>query len=56
MGAPKLEYIIIVSNVNRHKERERRRRLKNRLLEIFVTEKEDNIQNIYIQNNRRKLN
>jgi hypothetical protein len=49
------EYIITVSNINRRKERERRRRLESRLSEVFVTEEEDNIQDIYIRENRRKL-
>jgi len=33
----------MVSNINRYKERERRRRLENRLLNIFITKEEDNI-------------
>ena len=37
------EYIIIVSNINRRKERDRRRRFKSKLLEVFITEEEDNI-------------
>ena len=48
MGVLKPEYIIMVSNINRCKERERYKRLKNRLLEVFVTEEEDNMQDIYI--------
>ena len=48
MGVPEPEYIIIVNNVNRYKERERRRRLENRLSEVFVTEEEDDMQNAYI--------
>jgi len=43
-----LEYITTVSNINRRKERNRRRRLKNKLKEVFITEEEDNIQNVYI--------
>ena len=37
------EYIITVSNVNRRKERERYRRLENKLSNIFITKEEDNI-------------
>ena len=37
------EYIITTSNVNRRKERDRRRRLENKLLEVFITEEKDNI-------------
>ena len=55
MAVPELEYIITVSNINRRKERERYRRLENKLLEVFVTKEEDNMQDTYIQNNRRKL-
>ena len=55
MGIPEPEYITTISNVNRHKERERHKRLENRLLKVFVTKKEDNIQNAYIQDNKRKL-
>ena len=48
MGAPEPEYITTVGNVNRRKERERRRRLENRLSEVFVTEEEDDMQDAYI--------
>jgi hypothetical protein len=48
VAALELEYIITVSNVNRRKERERRRRLESRLLEVFITKEEDNMQDIYI--------
>ena len=37
------EYIITVSNVNRRKERERCRRLENKLFNVFITKEEDNI-------------
>ena len=50
-----LEYIITTGNVNRRKERDRRRRLENKLLEVFITKEEDNIQDIYIRENGRKL-
>jgi len=33
----------MVGNVNRRKERDRRRRLENKLLEVFITKEEDNI-------------
>ena len=33
----------MVGNINRRKERERRKRLESRLLEVFITEEEDNI-------------
>src|SRR6266702_3375220 len=49
------EYIIMVSNVNRCKERDRCRRLENKFLKVFVTGEEDNMQDIYIQENGRKL-
>jgi hypothetical protein len=49
------EYVITVSNINRRKERERRRRLESRLSEVFVTEEEDNMQDAYIRENGRKL-
>ena len=55
MGILELEYIIIISNINRRKERERYKRLKNRLLKVFITEEEDNIQDVYIRDNGRKL-
>ena len=45
---PKLEYITTVSNINRRKERNRRRRLENKLKKVFITKKEDNMQNVYI--------
>ena len=38
----------MVGNINRYKERERCRRLENRLLDIFITEEEDDMQDIYI--------
>jgi hypothetical protein len=50
-----LEYIITVSNVNRCKERERHKRLENKLFDIFITEEEDDMQDIYIQENGRKF-
>ena len=50
-----LKYIITINNINRRKERDRYKRLKNKLSNIFVTEEEDNIQDIYIQENRKKL-
>ena len=43
MAIPDLEYIITASNINRHKERDRRRRLENKLSNIFITKEEDNI-------------
>ena len=43
MAIPDPEYIIMVGNVNRRKERDRRRRLENKLLEVFITKEEDNI-------------
>jgi hypothetical protein len=43
MAIPNLEYIITVSNINRRKERDRRRRLENKLSNVFVTKEEDNI-------------
>ena len=42
-AAPELEYVTTVGNVNRRKERERRRRLESRLSEVFVTEEEDDM-------------
>ena len=50
-----LEYIITVNNINRHKERERYKRLKNIFFNVFVTKKEDDIQYTYIQKNGIKL-
>jgi hypothetical protein len=38
-----LEYIITISNINRYKERDRYRRLENKLSNIFITKEEDNI-------------
>ena len=55
MGTLEPEYIITVSNINRCKKRKRRRRLKNRLSEIFITEEEDNMQNAYVRDNGRKF-
>jgi hypothetical protein len=43
VAALELEYVITVSNINRCKERERRRRLESRLSEVFITKEEDNI-------------
>jgi hypothetical protein len=43
MAILELEYIITVSNINRRKERERRRRLENKLSNVFITKEEDNI-------------
>jgi hypothetical protein len=54
-AVPEPEYVITVGNVNRRKERERRRRLESRLLEVFVTEEEDDMQDAYIWENGRKL-
>ena len=50
-----LEYITTVSNVNRRKERDRRRRFESKLSEVFVTEEEDNMQDAYVRENGRKL-
>ena len=50
-----LKYIITINNINRRKERDRYKRLKNKLSNIFVTKEEDNIQNVYIQENGKKL-
>ena len=44
-----------MGNVNRRKERDRRRRLENKLSDVFVTEEEDNIQDVYIRENGTKL-
>ena len=49
------EYITTVGNVNRRKERDRRRRFKSKLSEVFVTEEEDNMQDAYVRENGRKL-
>ena len=38
-----LGYIITVGNINRRKERDRRRRLENKLSDVFITKEEDNI-------------
>jgi len=43
MATLDLEYIITISNINRRKKRDRRRRLENKLFNIFVTKEEDNI-------------
>jgi len=43
IAAPEPEYVITVGNINRRKERERRRRLENTLSEVFVTKEEDDI-------------
>ena len=43
MAILELEYIITTSNINRRKERDRRRRLENKLSEVFITKEEDNI-------------
>src|SRR6266702_2747910 len=39
-AAPEPEYIITVGNINRRKERERRKKLENTLSDVFVTEEE----------------
>ena len=44
-----------MGNINRRKERDRRRRLENKLSDVFVTKEEDNIQDIYIRENGTKL-
>ena len=49
------EYITTVGNVNRRKERDRRRRFESKLSEVFVTEEEDNMQDAYVRENGRKL-
>jgi hypothetical protein len=54
-ATPDPEYITTVGNVNRRKERDRRRRLENKLSEVFVTEEEDDMQDAYIRENGRKL-
>ncbi len=54
-ATPDPEYITTVGNVNRRKERDRRRRLENKLSNVFVTEEEDNMQDAYIRENGRKL-
>jgi hypothetical protein len=54
-AAPEPEYVTTVGNVNRRKERERRRRLESRLSEVFVTEEEDDMQDAYVRENGRKL-
>ena len=48
MAILELKYITTVSNINRRKERKRRRRLENKLSDVFVTKKEDNMQDIYV--------
>ena len=48
MATLKLKYIIMVNNVNRCKERDRCKRLENKLLEVFVTREKNNIQDVYI--------
>jgi len=52
---PDLEYITTVSNVNRRKERDRRKRLENKLSNVFITKEEDNMQDTYIRENGTKL-
>jgi hypothetical protein len=54
-ATPEPEYITTVGNVNRRKERKRRRRLENKLSDVFVTEEEDDMQDAYVQENGRKL-
>ena len=49
------EYIITINNINRYKKRDRRKKLKNKLSHVFITEEEDNIQDAYIQENGMKL-
>ena len=44
----KPKYITTVNNINRRKERKRRRRLENKLSNVFITEEEDNMQDAYI--------
>ena len=55
ISAPEPEYIITVGNVNRRKERERRKRLENTLSDVFVTEEEDDMQHTYVRENGTKL-
>ena len=43
IAVPDLEYIITIGNINRRKERERRKRLENILSNVFITKEEDNI-------------
>ena len=43
MAIPNLEYIITIGNINRRKERDRCRRLENKLSKVFITKEEDNI-------------
>jgi hypothetical protein len=52
---PHLEYITTVGNVNRRKERDRRRRLENKLSDVFVTKEEDDMQDAYVRENGTKL-
>ena len=40
---PEPEYITTVGNINRHKERDRHKKLENKLLEVFVTKKENDM-------------
>jgi hypothetical protein len=54
-AAPEPEYITTVGNVNRRKERERRKRLENILSNVFVTEEEDDMQHAYVRENGTKL-
>jgi hypothetical protein len=49
------EYVTTVGNVNRRKERDRRRKFESKLSEVFVTEEEDDIQDAYVRENGRKL-
>ena len=54
-ATPEPEYITTTGNVNRRKERDRRRRLENKLSEVFITEEEDDMQDAYVRENGRKL-
>ena len=55
VATPDPEYIMTVGNVNRRKERDRRKRLENKLSDVFVTEEEDDMQDAYVRENGRKL-
>ena len=52
---PDPEYITTVGNVNRRKERDRRKRLENKLSHVFITEEEDDMQDAYVRENGTKL-
>ena len=48
MAILKPKYIITINNINRHKEKNKYKKLKNKFLKIFITEKENNMQDAYI--------